>query len=144
MRLFPLSLRVTSCPRGGRRSLSSLTGLGLLVFAQLALAAQACMIPAVALKAVSKQAIVSTMESECDRAVAPCAPGRLAAACVANLTQHDRDVAFHTPLPKVPALAQASHPVLTDFVGSCGNAPQAGSGPVGQPPLLLLYCRLLT
>jgi hypothetical protein len=144
MRLLPLSFRMTSWLRGGRRSLSSLTGLGLLVFAQLALAAQACMIPAVALKAVSKQAIVSTMESNCDPAVAPCAPGRLAAACVANLTQHDRHIASHTPLPKLPGLARASHPVLADAAGTGSEVPWAGSGPIGQPPLSVLYCRFLT
>lgn len=144
MRLVSLSLRMISWLRGGRRSVLSLAGLGLFVFAQLSLAAQACVLPAVALKAVSEQLIVVTMGSGCDPAVAPCAPAGLGAACVANLTQYDRDVAFHTPLPKVPALAQAPHPVLTDFAGSCGNAPQAGSGPVGQPPLSLLYCRFLT
>jgi len=116
----------------------------LLVFAQVVLAAQACLFPAVALKAVSKQAIVSTMESDCDPAAAPCASGRVAAACMANLTQHDRDVASYTPLPKLPGLARASHPVLADAAGTGSEVPRAGSGPVGQPPLSLLYCRFLT
>ncbi|MBI2297132.1 MAG: hypothetical protein HYU76_14100 [Betaproteobacteria bacterium] len=139
-----MSLRVTSWRRRGRRSVLSLAGLGLFVFAQLALAAQTCMIPAVALKAVSDRTIASTMGSDCDPAVAPCAPGRLAATCVANLTQHDRDVATHTLLPKLPGLSRAFHPVLADAAGTGSEVPRAGSGPIGQPPLSLLYCRFLT
>lgn len=144
MRSRPLSFRINSWLRGGRRSVLSLTGLGLFMFAQLSLAAQACMLPAAALKAVSGRMIASTMAPDCDPAVAPHAPGTLAAACVANLTQYDRDVAFHTPLPGVPGLAQAPHPALTDAAETGREFTRAGSGPVGQPPLFLLYCRLLT